>query len=749
MKSFIRGAMFWLALFVASATYAQTIQLIDNETGNPIPNVHYTIDEISGVSDDQGRITYTANENSILVLSHIQFGQITLSPHERAVAEKLGSFRMNNAFKELQPLTVMDKSPQSLLDEEIPLKTEDMLTHDAGAFLHQLSEINVVKKSGSYGFDPVLRGMKYERLNIVLDGVQTAHAACPNRMDPPISQIPMNTIQSVEILKGPYSLRFGNSFGGTINFLSNGTTFGAPKPVYGRASTSYESNGNILRGEGLLGWSEEKVNVEIHGAYSDGGNYIDGNGNEIKAAFNRLNFGGLIGYKINANHQISAKATINMAKDVDFPSLPMDLRSDDTYLLQLKHQFERASGVLRGWSTSIFTTQVDHVMDNRTKEFSIRMMDAITNSSTSSFGGRTEAKLILKKSILYVGADLKSELAEGDRTKTTLLGVNEGLVKVENIWQGGQIMNLGGFAEYQTRFSKYLWVLSGRVDYNEAEATDPDPNFPTSYENMNSTNFNGSLSTGITRELNQKSKLGLWIGGASRNGGITEKFINFVPVGVDPYEMIGNPQLRPETNYQVDLKYELAAKKSVFNFNVFGSYIVDYISSTIRTDLKPKTPTSPGVREYNNVGDANLFGGEISYIQELPVHLVMKLSAAYTWAENVTTGEAIAEIPPLDSRIILRGSYLKNKLFPEVTVRLVSEQTRIAETFGEKVSPGFGVMDAALGYQPFENWSFSAGVRNIFDAAYYEHLSRMMTDGSGNPIYNPGRSVYVTARVNF
>jgi len=71
-----------------------------------------------------------------------------------------------------------------------------------------------VEKRGNYGMEPVLRGFKYDQLNVQFDGgVHTANA-CPNRMDPAISQISPSEIEKIEVIKGPYDVRFGSSFGG-------------------------------------------------------------------------------------------------------------------------------------------------------------------------------------------------------------------------------------------------------------------------------------------------------------------------------------------------------------------------------------------------------------------------------------------------------------------------------------------------------------------------------------------------------
>ncbi len=109
--------------------------------------------------------------------------------------------------------------------------------------------MSAIPKGGNYGFDPVFRGFKYDQLNIVLNGAQGATAACPNRMDPPTSQMAPNVTERIEILKGPHALRYGNGFGGTINFVPEALQFNTGQEFYGRVSTGCETNGNVRRSE--------------------------------------------------------------------------------------------------------------------------------------------------------------------------------------------------------------------------------------------------------------------------------------------------------------------------------------------------------------------------------------------------------------------------------------------------------------------------------------------------------------------
>ena len=71
---------------------------------------------------------------------------------------------------ELYPVTIISIRPVSDQKEALELDYQDNMAHDGGALLNQLASINSIRKSGSYGFDPVFRGFKYEQLNLVLNG---------------------------------------------------------------------------------------------------------------------------------------------------------------------------------------------------------------------------------------------------------------------------------------------------------------------------------------------------------------------------------------------------------------------------------------------------------------------------------------------------------------------------------------------------------------------------------------------------
>ncbi len=77
------------------------------------------------------------------------------------------------------------------------------------------------------------------------------------------------------------------------------------------------------------------------------------------------------------------------------------------------------------------------------------------------------------------------------------------------------------------------------------------------------------------------NQLGIWLGRAQRSGSLTERYINRFAVGIDAYELVGNPDLKPETNNQIDLIFTHKKDNIFFQADVFYSYLENYISGVI------------------------------------------------------------------------------------------------------------------------------------------------------------------------
>ena len=742
---------FILLIFSYGSLAAQSrlsIKLLDIDDNMPIVGATFEYGNQQGISDQEGRISFHLLSGESMFITHISYGSWAWTEQELKTIAEQENFYCKNTALNLYPITIVGVKPNRQPSSNVNIDYQERMEHDGAVILNQIPAFNSIRKSGNYGFDPVFRGYKHSQLNVVLNGAQSATAACPNRMDPPTSQMAPNMIDRIEILKGPHALRFGTGFGATINFVPASLRFSDTPGFNGRFSSGYESNGNIFRGEGQIGFSNSRYDLSFFGAWAQGDDYQSGNGQSVSADFLRGSFGSNIGIKLAANQQLRLSAMYNRARDVDFPALPMDLIEDDTWMFSARHDLRIESGNLQSWNTTLYASFVDHLMSNELKVLDPRMLDAETPAQTQNYGARTESVWQFAKNKLYAGADFRVESAEGTRIRTFLAGPNAGKVFEDNAWQEGQITKSGFFAEYHFNTSSLKYIFSGRMEMNQASINDPSPEFTQAYTNIETTQYNPSVSLGMLKPFGKDYTLGLWLGRAQRSGGLAERFINYFPIGQDPYELLGNPDIAPEINNQIDLNFGKKAGKTRLNISVFASYIQDYISSVIDTTLSPRLPMSPGVRHFFNIDEAFKTGFEFNWMQDLPLGLQQQLGIAYTYAQDLERAEPLPETPPMDFRYTLSGHFFGKKLKPEVSIRYVLEQSRISQEFGEVETPEFALLDAKLAYDITDHIKVNMGVRNLLDENYYEHLNRAVR-GTSDPIFAPGRNYFANLSVSF
>lgn len=741
IKQFVLAAMLLLATQYISA---QKVRLLDLSNLTPIQEASYIYGDEKGITGTDGSFTLVLKKGTSLSLSHINYGSWTLKPEEVQQALKSGVIYRQETSYILQPVSIVAVHSPAAGTQVHALSPVDRLAHDGGNLLNNIEGFSSIRKSPAYGFDPVFRGFKYEQLNVVIDGAQCASAACPNRMDPPTSQVAPNMTSRIEILKGPHSLRYGSAFGATINYVSTPVVFTDKMKTSGRLTGSYETNGGILRNEGTLAFSRKRVNLSVYGSYSKGGDYKDGEDNTVPAGFMRASVGAVAGFRLTDKQTLELSATRNFARDTDFPSLPMDLTSDDTWLLNARHSANLNRVMLKSWKTSAYATLVDHVMDNLSKVINPRTMNAITPAKTKTYGGRTEGHWHFSGSKLYAGLDMKYDFAEGIREREFIAGPNAGKTFYDNVWQEGNIMKTALFAEYQYRLKQVSLIASGRLESNQSGIDDAAPEFVKNYDKTETSQFNPSFSLGATLKPMESFSAGLWFGRAQRSGSMTERFINYLPVGQDAWELLGNPLIKAEVNNEADLNLIFTTEKTQISADLFVAVIRDYISSSIDTSLTPKFPTSPGVRQFINIDKAFKAGFEISWIQSLGSFLQHRMSMAYTYGQNSVLDEPLPEISPLDLRYVLSASLLNDRLSPQLSLRYVLKQERISTDYGETVTPEFALIDFSLRVQISGGISATAGIQNLLDEAYYEHLNRTIGGTPPVVIFAPGRSIFVS-----
>lgn len=253
-------------------------------------------------------------------------------------------------------------------------------------------------------------------------------------------------------------------------------------------------------------------------------------------------------------------------------------------------------------------------------------------------------------------------------------------------------------------------------------------------------------------------------------------------------DYVGNPTLKPTKNSQGDLGLKVKTDSILVRINGFYSRLEDYIVTRFSGDLYagningannpllyyygtdgtngigtqvnqmllaankaqgllPATATSARTgRTYRNV-DAEIYGGEASIRVKLPSNFYAGTGVSYARGINTTEQVDLAEMPPIRGNAYVRWD--NEKYFAEMEGAFAATQSHLDPLIGEIRTPGWGIGNLKAGAE-FSGMKFVAGVRNVFDRFYYQHLSYSREPfASGVRIPEPGRNWYASLQWKF
>jgi len=746
--SLIIGLLFLFAL--SNAAWAQqTIsgKIIDQSNHKPLAgaHIHWSEGDLTTITDANGTFSFTADANKFTIrITYIGYKSKTVQLTTSDITDEIRTIYLRKSTEAMSPVTVLARKSSHQPDQFMDAISTVNLSHDAGQFLKDSPNISGIRKGGGFGVDPVLRGFKKNQLMVEMDGVLQSQGACPNRMDPPTSHVQMEHIEEVEILKGPYALKHGPSFGGIINFKSQQPDYYSDPVLSSYFTVGYESNIDRQRYAGGIKKEGGRWTTNLYGAFASTENYEDGSGNSVNAGVSNAEYTVETSVQINDANSIKAKLSQNFARDVQYPALMMDMREDNITNATLTYTNTNLGN--GRFESSFFGSYVAHVMDNLDRQMS-NMVEAVTDLSTETYGYDLSYVLPTASGNWTLGTDATLRNMEGFRTRDFSMGPMAGQTVTDNVWQGGKRNRFGGVVEYQPNISAWNVVLSSRFDYYYSNASNPDAYFAQTLGQLDQDHLGWSASAGFTKDLHSNWTTGFWVGRSERYPGMDELFVNYLAIGMDPYEYVGNPQLNSEANHQVDAMLNYTNEVISIEGSLFYSYVTDYISATVRPDLNPKQMGAPGVKQFVNVDEAALYGFELTFQNNGRNKLGYNLSTAYTIGRNITADEDLPQIPAYEANLKLDYSFLRGKLIPQLHLRGVAEQRRVAESFDEQPTDGYLLTHFKVSSHVGRSIQLSAGVNNLFDVTYHEHLNRSL-QGSTLPLNDPGRSLFVELKWN-
>lgn len=642
---------------------------------------------------------------------------------------------------------------------------DDTMSLNAGHVVEQVPGISSARASIDTP-EPVVRGLGWERVTTQVDFLPI-YGSCPARMDPPTVYLSPESMETLIVVKGLPSVTYGP--GGTGGRIMARTVPHPAEPALHGASAHASTTWNGGR-EGMTGRAGGRLgNGTVEGGASFNAIHLDdyesGAGKEVPAE-NRSYGGGATlrwtptdesGYWVNWNtHRID---------HLDYPALPMDATevNSHTFTFGSRHEsFDRSLEAIE-WQAGY--SAIDHVMDNANKpNRPVMEAEAVTESET--LGLRLETEWSFNPDTDWVfGADTHYLTRDALRTRYM---VTPGMTFHDPIWPDASQGQGGIFTERTARFQNDSRLRLGlRVDgicsaiEKGDEPLDPPlsniaPTVREAYvhyygEDARDTDQNELLVSGNALwEIPQGDNM-QWYTGAGwvqRAASITERFYAFAPAPGG--YLVGNPSLNPETKAEFDIGAEYFGSRFELGAQLYCAYIWDYILETgIATDDVNGDGTDDLIRGFVNT-DALLAGGELDGRIHLSQSWSMPFGAAYVRGRNVTDDRDLPLIPPLNGYAGIRWEWDRSvRPWAEAIVRAATRQDRIDPQFPETETPGYQVVDLRGGIQLPAGFSLEAGVENLFDQDYTEHLNRTTALPSGDlargeKIPMPGRYFYAS-----
>ena len=617
------------------------------------------------------------------------------------------------------PLTVV-------LDPKVPL--QPVPAADGAAYLKNIPGFSVVRKGGTSG-DLVFRGMSGSRLNILVDDSNIL-GGCGMRMDPPTAYVFPESYDRITVLKGPQTVLYGTgTSGATVRFERDTPAFDAP---------GVRAQGSLMMGS--YGRNDQMLDLTAGGTQgylrgiatrSDANSYEDGDGNEIASFYTRWSGSLVAGWTPDADTRVELSLDRSDAEAAYADRMMDGVMFDRTgYGMRVQRAFH--GGLLERLDLNVYHNYVDHVMDN----FSLREAPAmagmakVSNPDRETDGARAAFQLNFGADTFgTVGLDYQ----ENDHTVRALSGASALTTNIDTQerMDDARFREWGLFGELTHSFSERDRMVTGlRHDWADAEA-------------LGTMTLYGGVPAGTDASENLLSGFARWEHDLAWPATVYAG-IGYSERAPDYWERAKNFGLDPEITLQLDLGATARYGRWQGTVSAFAARHGDYI-----------LVTQSGMGYTARNIDARTIGleGDLSY--ELASNWRVNAAVAYVYGDNRTDDKPLAQMPPLEGRLGL--AYDDGTWSAGLSVRAVAEQDRVDIGSGGIASvdvaetSGFSVWSLNAGYRPNKQVLITAGIDNLFDKTYVEHISQ---DSYGdNPtterVNEPGRTFWVKGNVTY
>jgi iron complex outermembrane receptor protein len=645
--------------------------------------------------------------------------------------------------------------PEVSVSANLPLANQNIVDFYRTNHFATIDNINArlegmsLIKRGAYAQEPMLHGFSGGQLNVTIDGMKI-FGACTDRMDPVTSYIEPTNLKTISIRQGTSCNESGCNVGGSVDMSLQEPIKGGRTAPFASVGFGYESvsNGkNILfssgTGKGRWAWG-------IDGVYRRNENYRDGNNKTIPfTQFEKINLHSVGKYDVDKTSSFKLDVLYDLARNVGYPALPMDVSKAEAALVGLEYRHEGKVPL----KAKLYFNRVVHLMDDSERDSTFFLTNTQTGGTeivymrmdmpgrSTTLGTYIQAeKFWNRKNRLSLKLDnyTNNSLAEMTMYMNRPATGREKPMYMQT-WPE-MLRNVSGIFVQNTTFisEKLRFVLDARLDYGidilQSEYGQQQFSVFGYSLNKQQDKLVKSMNLSSTYNFNKHLTAEAALGYAERLPTITERLGFYLYNAYDGYDYIGNPYIKPERSNFARVAFRYSGSAIKLNLSQSFSRVDNYIMGISDRTIEPMNFYTNGTRVYANVPWANLYSADLDLMVFPAKNWSVFMLGKYTYGE-LHSGDPLPLMPPLKTIVSVR--YSNDRFSVQLENESSLPQTRINLNYGESKSKAYSVFHVKSSYA-MKFWNTKAdvglGVSNLLNKAYYDHLD-------WGRINRPGRSV--------
>ncbi|PSU35853.1 TonB-dependent receptor domain-containing protein [Photobacterium lutimaris] len=591
--------------------------------------------------------------------------------------------------------TTLAKAPASIsvVTEEDILSEPSLALND---LVKNIAGVESQMDGGRAGREMIsIRGLNPKFTMILVNGRKLSSSNAIFRgNDFDLSAIPKESIERVEVIRGPMSALYGSeALGGVINVITKQPTNEWNSQISGdysyrdddnggQYSAGFNTSGALIDDELYMSLAVSQTARDAYSAFSGQAEGSNGEYDRSQATTleerETLAVSGNVLWYINDMHDIAFDFSYTDDERDGIIESTVGLTDSDS---RVKRDMQAVTyNGMFDWGEAQLRYNRDAVSSVDAAEVDTGVSD-IDETNQQVYGHGTT--YIGSHTLTFGGEWSYSELDNPESlTKTGKADVHEQALFVQDQWEINDA---------------YTLTYGTRLDFHEAYGSHWSPR--------------AYLVNTVTDKLTLKGGVGSAFNAPTLLQTSEENVINSCK---GDCQVVGNPDLDPETS----VSYEVSAIYNEALWSIEAGLFRNDIKNLIDQDRDNAVGISPDGRDiytYKNINKAMTQGLELTAHYDVTESI--QLNGAYTYldTEDKTTGKELEDRP--DHQANVRMTWYATE-WMDTFLRVNYTGEALIDTGSDLYRPSFTTADLGMNYLINSDWRLRAGVRNITDEQF-------------------------------